>query len=286
MPSSGSNVTLRWTTSLGEFLPCFLMSHSVLGRFLKKADVLLHGSTTIGIDDPVSDLDLWFIMPGESLSELDRLSVTRFFEFELECKLGHLNATSAEVFSGRIAAGDISQIAELRSAVPIIENLGIGTELIELACRPMSTGLSRALFFFHYVEMRGWHTSCDNPMERGNAVASLLSLSETLSHALKAAMVLDGQPYPYEKWLWSAAYKTPTGRRLAPDVEKILDFLAQDALRVAGPHKKNPLNNELHLIRSKLIHAAGEKGIDAPWLKAWYLYMAQAREAKDNACWP
>ena len=101
----------------------------------------------------------------------------------------------------------------------------------------MREEVRRAWFRYHYVEMRGEHRAADNPIERGDSVAVLQAMTQTLSHALRAAVVLDGQPYPYIKWLAHAAFQTPTGKRLAPRVAELLDCLACDALRLPGPEK-------------------------------------------------
>jgi hypothetical protein len=113
----------------------------------------------------------------------------------------------------------------------------------------------------------------------------LLALADTLNHALKAAMVLDGQPYPYEKWLRAAASRTRTGRRLMPMVERTLDVLAADGLRFPGPDAGNPINRELWRVRETLIRAARRSGIDEPWLDTWWLHMTQARHAVRNIRW-
>ena len=36
-------------------------------------------------------------------------------------------------------------------------------------------------------------------------LAFLLSLPKAMAHALQTAMVIDGEPYPYDKWLCFAA---------------------------------------------------------------------------------
>src|SRR5690606_29507336 len=98
-------------------------------------------------------------------------------------------------------------------------------------------------FFYHYFQMRSFHRACDNPMERGNAVAVLFGVAQALAHALRAALVLDGHPYPYDKWLHLEAVRHPTGRALAAHVEVLLECMANDALRRAGPEKENPLSH-------------------------------------------
>jgi hypothetical protein len=270
---------------LGEFLPPYFQQHPVLSRFHGRASAVLHGSTTMEIDDAFSDLDLWLLLPEADVADLDAAAGTRFFEFELEGKAGHLIATSLKAFRERVRRCEMDTIYQLRGAEIITDASGAAGEMICLARRPMREEVSKALFFYHYVEMRSEHRACDNPMERGDPVAVLLSLPKVLAHALRAAMVLDGQVYPYDKWLYRAAAATPTGRLLAPSVEKILDLLAADRLRFDGPESEHPIGLELRAIRRILIEAAQARGVREPWLREWWLHMDQAQAAFDSVRW-
>ena len=138
---------------------------------------------------------------------------------------------------------------------------------------------------WHYTEMRGEHRAVDNQIERRDPVAVLLSLPKALGHGLRAAMVLDGEPYPYDKWLYRAALETPTGRLLESAARRVLEGLASGALSVGGPERAHPLGRELRAIRQVLIDAARGKGLDRPWLDKWWLYMDQAREAIVSVRW-
>ena len=276
----------NWAAALTGFLPGFLREHPVLGQLVGRADAVLHGSTTFGVDDAVSDLDLWLLLPEAALGEVDAASATRFFEFELDGKPGHLNAESAEAFTAGVDRCDLVRIAELRTAEVVAGGLGAGAELIRRARLPMPEDVRRAFACFHFTEMRGCHKSAKGPMERGDPVAVLLSLTEALRHALQTAMVLDGEPYPYEKWLRRFAAQTATGETVVPHVEAALDVLAAGGLAFAGPLAEHPVNRALYAIREALIDAARERGIDEPWLGRWWLYMTQAHDGIDAARWP
>jgi hypothetical protein len=284
-PTTDQNLRRPWTRRLAEFLPGYFDEHPVLSPFRARASAILHGSTTMGIDDEFSDLDLWLLLPEAAMAELDAAAGTRFFEFQLDGKEGHLNAESVEGFRERIRGCDMDTIYQLRSAQAITDDAGAAAEPIRLARRPMREEVSRAFFFYHYVEMRGEHRACDNPIQRSDPVALLLSLPKVISHALRAAMVLDGQPYPYDKWLYCAAAGTPTGRLLAPSVREVLDLLAAGHLRTGPPESDHPVSLELRVIRRILVEAAQAKGIREPWLTRWWLHMDQARAAVENVRW-
>lgn len=274
-----------WIERLGAFTPRFLEEHPVLKAAATEAAAVMHGSTTYGVDDPYSDLDVWLLVTEEGARAIDMAAGTRFFDFKLEGKPGHFTVELASDFAERVRRCDFPLIAELRSAQVLADPDGRAASLIALARRPMPEAVRRAWFCYHYVEMRSEHRACDNPIERGDAVAVLQAMTQTLSHALRAAMVLDGEPYPYVKWLAHAAFATPTGRRLAPAVTGLLDLLAQDALRAPGPEAQHPITHALREIRRLLVEAAQERDLDAPWLREWWLVIDQARRGMREVRW-
>jgi predicted nucleotidyltransferase len=281
-----------WVRSLKNYIPEFLKKHPILKNFHKNASVILHGSITLGFDDPFSDIDLWFLLPEEELVELESVSESFFFDIELNNKPGHLNAESIEDFSKRFRQlknyydqSDMDIVFQLRNAKIVIDKSGIGNELIKLACKPMRKEVSDIFFFYHYVEMRSEHRASDNPMERQDPVGVLLSLPKTIAHALRAAMVLDGEPYPYDKWLYHRASQTPTGKKLVPSIDKIIDLLAEDYLRFEGSESEHPISQELRVIRKILIETAQVKGNNSPWLDKWWLHMTQPRDSIKDIHW-
>lgn len=274
-----------WSEKLKGFLPGFLAEHPVLSRFAERCSVILHGSTCRGVDDAVSDLDLYFMLSAADVAAFDRFSPTRFIEFEAEGKAGHLNISAIEEFAERIQACDMPLLAELRPGVMLLSDYPQVAALLETAQQPMRPKVQYAFFFYHYFQMRNFHRSADNPMERGDGIAVMLSVSQTIAHALRAALVLDGEPYPYEKWLRREAARYPTGQALMPHVETILDAVAEDSLRLAGPESENPVSHALRQIRTVLIEAARARGIDQPWLERWWLYLNQGESATVGVQW-
>ena len=280
-----TEVVQRWTNKLRSFVPEFVKQHPVLSKFEGRMSIILHGSTTMGIDDPFSDLDFWLLVPKESLACFDSLSPTRFISFKLDGKEGHFNIEGEEDVTDRVSRCDMDLIYQLRMAVIFADDIGVAHRLQALARQPMRKEVRDALFFWHYTEMRGEHRACDNPMQRVDPPALLLSLTKTIAHSLKAAMVLDGEPYPYDKWLYRIARQTPTGARVSASVDRILDLIGRGQLAFSGGEARHPIGLELRVIRQALIEAARAKGIDEPWLEKWWLFMDQAREAFRGVRW-
>jgi hypothetical protein len=250
-----------WTQELRRFLPGLLEEHPILSKFHQQASVIFYGSTTMGIDDEFSDLDLWFLLSADDLRKLDAAGGTRFFEIKVDGKPGHLTAEAAEEFAADIHQCHMDKIYQLREAEIMTDHTGTAVELVQVARRPMPKNVSEAFFFYHYVEMRGEHRSCDNPIERADPAALLLAMAKTITHAMRAAMVLHHQPYPYDKWLHRAAMATPTGRQVGAIVDRICNLLATDALHLQMSQHKHPINVELMGIRQVLIQSAEENGI-------------------------
>jgi predicted nucleotidyltransferase len=266
-------------------VPVYLDQQPALARFSDKMMVLLHGSTTRGIDDPYSDLDVWIILPLAQVRKVEAVAGTRFFPFNLENKPGHFTVEPVEEVRRRCRQCDFPFIAELRMAEILADWRDEAAILVLRARDPMHEDVRRAWFRYHYIEMRGEHRAADNSIERGDAVAVLQAMTQTLSHALRAAMVLDGEPYPYVKWLAHAAFQTPTGRLIEPHVTEFLDWLARDALRLPGPEKQHPLSSKLREIRLLLVEAAQASGIDELWLDEWWFYIVQARDGIREIVW-
>ena len=275
----------QWTKALQAWAPTYLSEHPVLRNVADHGTLLLHGSTTLGIDDAFSDLDLWLLIPDWLLPVVDNPSKTRFFPFMLDGKEGHINVCSVEEFRRRVSACDFPLIAELRRVETIAGKQNSVQSLLERARQPMSGTVRVAWFRYHYILMRQAHRALDHPIERGDAPTVLLGLSGTIEHALQAALVLDAEPYPYVKWLHHAASITSTGASLVPLVRDVMDLLAKDMLFRPGPEKDHPLSQKLKEIRSVLVVAAREKGVDGAWLEQWWLSIDTVRDEIKRVTW-
>jgi hypothetical protein len=279
-------VVARWRAALAEFAPKFLRDNPILAPIAGNTAVVLYGSTCRGIDDALSDLDVWLIIPASDLEQLDAASPTRFFEFRLNDKPGHFTAVSAESRLEKMRGCDLTLIAELRNTCIIYDPRNIAGRLIADASRPMSDTVRRAFFQYHYVEFRGDDRAADHPLDRGDPFATISAQTAGLAHALQAAMVLHGEPYPYSKWLFQHATKTPTGRVIAPLVEQWIDLLGNNTLRDRTPSNTHALARKTKEIRLALIDAARTAGIDGPWLNEWWLHIDASRAGKLKVEWP
>lgn len=275
----------RWVKAARGYIPGFIAGHPLLGRYARRASVVFHGSTMLGVDDAGSDVDFWLLLPERDFRRLDRASPSRFYDVKIDGKNGHLNAESREAFREAVRRCDLDAIAQLRYAEVVVDHDGFAGRLVRLARKPMRPAVRRAMFFFHYVEMRGEHRACPNPMARGHSVAVLLSLTKVLGHAMRAALVLDGRPYHYDKWLYRDALGSPTGREVARGVGRVMRLISRGGLDPNVMRGPNPVNRELRRIRFDLIAAAERRGIHDRWLREWWYFMDAAREAPRTVKW-
>ena len=214
-----------------------------------------------------------------------------FIEFAAPRK-GHFQVESVEDFRRRVSACDFELISELRHAVALADPAQVATDLLAEARKPMRDDVRLAWFRYHYVEMRGDHRSCDNAINRSDGgapgehrFALLGGITRTLQHALRAAMVLDREPYRYGKWLAKMAAQTPTGAKLLPLVDEAMTRIGAGALDQPGPEESHPLTLNLKAIRRTLIDAARAGGIDEPWLSEWWLAIDKARHGVRGVTW-
>ena len=285
MTVDANGVRELWVGRLREFLPGWFAEHEVLSRLSDGAAVVLYGSTARGLDDAWSDLDLGLLLSDSEFQALAGSCDTTFFGFGVEGKEGHIMAVPVRQWRDEVAHCHMDRIYHLQRAAIVSDVEGRAAELLDYARAPMREEVRRAMFLYHYVEMRSDHRACDNPMERREPPALLFSLPKVLGHGLRAAMILDGEPYPYDKWLYQAAQATPSGRALTPHVDRVIELLGGDALRFDGPASDNPIDHEVHAIRNALMEAARAAGIDEPWLDTWWLSMDAARVAHEEVRW-
>jgi hypothetical protein len=138
---------------------------------------------------------------------------------------------------------------------------------------------------YHYIEFRSDHRALDNPLNRGDATATLLAVGNAVAHALRAACLLDGRPYHYSKWLARQARNGPIGVRAAEITDSLLALIATDALRLRAPEATHPINLKLKEFRQVLIDAAITAGIDGDYLRHWWLHLTPARAGIDAVTW-
>ena len=278
--------TQKWVLASKSYMPAFMEGHEVLKHFYERAAVILHGSTSLNVDDPYSDLDYWLVLDDEEEHLFYSLTKESFVLLRIDGKVGHINPLPlreiASCFSDEI---NMVLAYEVQSGIVIVDKKGVFEKFKSLANEPLSDRVRYAHFFRNYIEMRASHRSCDNPMERHDHFAMLYNVMDTLKFALQAAFVLDRKPYPYDKWIYAHAHRSETPRALIPGITTIFEQITSGVDAFHGPEKDNKISQELRVIRTILIDKAKEGGIDELWLDKWWRYIEESKRAVQAAHW-
>ncbi|MFQ5630953.1 MAG: DUF4037 domain-containing protein [bacterium] len=278
--------TAKWVAAAKEYFRSFIHTEPILKHFADNMSIVLHGSTTRNIDDAHSDLDFWLVLDGREWQKYRSISEQNFIPVAINGKDGHLNplriSQLEKCFDGEIA---MTLINELSTAVVIMDKKNVLQKYQKLARQPLTDAVRYAHFFYNYVEMRAFHRSCDNPMERGDRFAVLYSAMQTIRYALQAAFVLDHVAYPYEKWLYAQANFHETPKSLLENVDNIIDEIQTNPEALFGPEGENRISQELRAIRAKLVAKAKQSGVDALWLEKWWRYIDRSKEIVTKIRW-
>ena len=131
-----NSATRQWIERVSEWAPTIGQAHPVFGRFADLGGLILTGSTTLGVVDEYSDLDLELVLSEDTVAQVDTASATRYIECHLDGKPGsrwhsmylecHLDGkpgsvivVSADAWNNSVGACDMPLIAEPRCAVMI-----------------------------------------------------------------------------------------------------------------------------------------------------------------------
>jgi len=278
---------LQWISGLKPLTLTLTSPHSLHESLGWDRPVLLYGSRAQGVDDEVADIDLWAFYDPEELTAIDREIRTRFFNIKHAGVKGHITARDLSSFAQSVERCDLELIAQLQDAVVVSSgdaSWGL-SRLLDQASQPLTEAVRRAWFQYHYVAMRGADRSCDNPLFRGAAHGALVALSETLNHAMRAAIVLAGQPYRYHKWLHADLMAIPSGSIIGPGVERVFDLIERGDLRKKHANETPAIAVETKAIRNHLIETAKASGINEPWLDKWWYHIDASKQVIDGVKW-
>lgn len=278
--------TIKWVSKSKEYFAHFIKKNDILRAIEKSITIVLHGSTTLNIDDPHSDLDYWLLLDDKEYEKFITITEQSFIPLEIDGKEGHINPLRTRdleaCFSNQI---NMVLANEISSSIIIEDRKNVFDRFIKLSKKPISEQVKYAFFFHNYVEMRSYHRSCDNPMERNDRFAVLYSIMNTIKYAFQSAFVLDNSTYPYEKWLYVLAGFSETPKSLIENVDRIIQEIMTNPESLYGPENDNKISYELRGIRSKLIEKARQEGINELWLEKWWRYIDKSRNILNEVCW-
>ncbi len=87
----------------------------------------------------------------------------------------------------------------------------------------------------HYLNAWNGVSGAKNSLRRNEREAVVISMSAAVSHLLRLCCLMDGKPFPHDKWLYREAMETTAGKALAPEFEKFFSELGHPELRRIVP---------------------------------------------------
>ena len=66
-----NSATRQWIERVSEWAPTIGQAHPVFGRFADLGGLILTGSTTLGVVDEYSDLDLELVLSEDAVAQVD-----------------------------------------------------------------------------------------------------------------------------------------------------------------------------------------------------------------------
>lgn len=284
--NSSNEIRNKWVELSKEYFSSFVNANEVLSQFKNDITIIMHGSTTRNIEDNYSDLDYWLILTKDEYEKYKKITPQSFIPIKINNKEGHINPLSIDEIEKSFNKNiNIQLINEISDSAIIVDKKNIFQSYVSLSSKPLSDAVRYAFFFNNYVEMRGYHRSSDNPIERNDEFGALFNIINTLKYALHCGFILDKKTFPYEKWLHVFAYSSPTSKSILENADNIIIELKSNKNALFGPEDKNRISHELRIIRKKLIEKAKQVGIDELWLEKWWRYISRAREIINETKW-
>lgn len=236
--------------------------------------IVFHGSITAGIDDKYTDLDMWLIINSNTYSDFIAKN-GHFFDFEIEKKWGHINIENLELFKHRVLNCDFPLIYELRNSYFIQGNKDV-LSVYKTSQKEIRKEITENHFLYNYALARNWQKSLENVLRRDDKVSLLLTISRFIEYTLKAAIIINREPYPYKKWLHYAANKIDSCSSLVNEIYLLIDIIEQKGF--LGDKKDiedNVLFKSMENIKISLKDLATQNNIESPIIEKWYLYIEQ-----------
>jgi len=234
-----------------EYAQQIVLAHPALVEFRDRVGVVLSGSRAVGYHVPSSDYDFVVLCDRETYAQIAGkagvestvTSVDLFVDMQrVRQETGmdlDLNVfESARVERGLAEFKDVllwiwTHARPLHDPTGIIQRLQAG-----IAAYPREVLYQKLVR--HYL--MDFHLSVHGityRYESQNLFSVVHTLGAKIAEYCRMCCLLDGRPYPYEKWLLRACRETTTGARLAPYLERALhhvthlgDDLVENAERV------------------------------------------------------
>lgn len=207
--------------------------------YWERASVVVVGSHAAGLDDEFSDVDVHVLVENRDYGQLyalyweaverGRISVLNprarlFDEFPLVCIPGvdgHYELKPSEELESRIQSMDDVARWVYSNSVAITDPTGLHARIRRLSGEypPAVLAEKRRAHLFAALDH---YYSIKTQLRRGHIESIALLCVQSISHLLKYCCLCDGEPFPYEKWLYQVGTATSLGKQIKEYVDAIL----------------------------------------------------------------
>ena len=286
-----TSVAIRWATKESEpvdplvrYVREALFEQPALAGTEGQVSLVLAGSRAVGYDVPSSDYDLLGVcdagtyarireqagrsLPGAGVDLLpDREEVQRQFGIDVDvviyeagpirdALLAHRDVIRWIWTHAQIIVDHDSTIASIKDAIRLYPRDVLERKIVAHFLRDFDLSV-------HGITYRA---------QSQNLFSVVHALSAKIAGYCRMCCLLDGKPFPYDKWLLRASAETRTGKRLAPIFRRILATLTHlgDDLERSWPAVRKAIDALDTEACDLLEEAMVAWGIDRQWIDDSY----------------
>lgn len=261
---------------LDAYLRERVVPHPLLRPYLQDATACLTGSSSIGLWDEHSSLDVHLVLPDSDHAQLaaklreERLwNPARDFRLRLEDREPFRRFPSAVITI--LSSSQLAQEFrfELPVALWVYEHAVVLQDPAGTLEAAVQTGKQRFAdvlnnlrcdHYYRFRQARNDMLPCIAPQRLKTVLA--IKRGETVREALRLAFLADGKCYPYDKLLEPVAEReTQSGAHIVTAVRALVAAREPEAIAHAGK-----------VLRDRVAFALQQGGVSEKWLEQWWLW--------------
>lgn len=255
-----------------------LRQHEVLGQYWDCLSLILKGSVARGYADGYSDLDYVFFTDKETYGRIIEGYVEKGLSkrrdgvfFPLGDWVGHYNGSTYEQLESYFDEDDVANIWEYTNVRVMHDPQGMYARILEkkgAGFRSRLDSLVRGQYLRIQLEL-DWMRQ---PLRRADGAALLYGAS-FWRECCRLLYLLNGRPYPCDKWLYYYLDSLPAYRELIGPLKAYgKSFFSLSALAGGRELEEYPLYAQGALLANALADALRSVYGDEEWITDWYLY--------------
>lgn len=257
-----------------------LLNHSVLSKYRDEISIVLKGSTAHGYSDRYSDVDLVVFVQEASRQEIVRDYVRQGLSqredgvfLPLHDWAGHYNLESYEDLAEKCGQDGAEYLWEYGGSKILHDPRGSFASIVESKLENFHENLP-ALTKAKYIDCQLQLDWLRQPLRRADYGASFLYASAVYASVCQVLFLLEGKPYPCQKWLPYYFSQLELADPLKQKAETLpLTFARmQDGFRPGLDLMEYPVYRQGFEVIGEIKTLLKEKYGEQQWIEEWYLY--------------